>query len=402
MAPCPHAHAGRKSARQHEALGPALERRDGTWHVRSYAHARAVLRASEETTQAGFNAENVARSGLRRPVLFQDGAEHKAQRTAIARFFTPKTVSERYRELMEETADSLVEELRQARSADLSVLTMRMAVQVAARIVGLTESRRPGLHRRLEALLSFERLEGRPRWRRWALEARSHARMLAFYLQDVRPAIRARREAPREDVISHLLSQGYRPAEILVECITYGAAGMATTREFLCMAAWHLLEDEGLRREYLEADEAQRTHILHELLRLEPVVGHLYRRTTAELTLHDEDGAHVIPAGSRVDVNVRAANADGEAVGARPLQACPERTRAEGVHGPVASFGDGTHRCPGAFVAIQESDVFLQRLLRLPLRLRTAPRLSWNDLIEGYELRDVIVEVEEGAARAAA
>ena len=49
-------------------------------------------------------------------------------------------------------------------------------------------------------------------------------------------AVRSRRRNPRRDIISHLLEQGYNQADILVECVTYGTAGMVTTREFITMA----------------------------------------------------------------------------------------------------------------------------------------------------------------------
>ncbi len=56
------------------------------------------------------------------------------------------------------------------------------------------------------------------------------------------------------------------------------------------------------------------------------------------------------------------------------------------------SFGDGHHRCPGCYVALQETDVFLTRLLSLEgLRTEHKPSVSWNDLISGYELRGLTV-----------
>jgi hypothetical protein len=67
------------------------------------------------------------------------------------------------------------------------------------------------------------------------------------------------------------------------------------------------------------------------------------------------------------------------------------------VQPPVLSFGDGAHRCPGAFIAIQESDVFLHRLLRLSLRLPRPPQLSFNETLNSYELRDFVIEVEAAA-----
>jgi cytochrome P450 len=117
---------------------------------------------------------------------------------------------------------------------------------------------------------------------------------------DVQPAIKARRRQLQEDVISHLISQGYNDTEILTECVTYAAAGMVTTREFISVAAWQLLEQPALRTRYLAA----------------------------------------------------------------PL-------------------------------AIQETDVLLQRLLTLPgLRMEQAPLIRWNAISAGYELRRFVLRVD--------
>ena len=388
-----HTLSQRKSDPSEPTAAAAVERRGDVWHLRSYRAVRQVLRDADTTRQAGFNAELARRSSLRQPVLFQDGAEHREQRTAIARFFTPKTVDERYRTLMTELSEALVDDLRASGSADLDDVSLKLAVEVAARVVGLTDSRRPGMAGRLEAVLSLERLSAAAPAKRALGMLVAQARMWWFYLLDVRPAIAVRRREPREDVISHLLAKRYRGVEILIECITYGAAGMATTREFICMAAWHLLEAPELRERYLAADEAGRHRILHEILRLEPVVAHLYRRAVADLEVEHEGVTHRIPAGALIDLDLRAANADPAAVGEDPLQLRPQRELGPGVQPAVLSFGDGAHRCPGAFIAIQESDVFLQRLLRLPLEVVSPPQLRWNELIESYELRGFRVAV---------
>ena len=103
-------------------------------------------------------------------------------------------------------------------------------------------------------------------------------RMLWFFFCDVMPAIRSRRMVQRQDIISHLIDQGYSNWEILIECITYGAAGVATTRELIVVAAWHLFDRLDLRMRFLNGDEIDRIAILEEVIRLEPVVGLLYRR----------------------------------------------------------------------------------------------------------------------------
>lgn len=382
----------RKVARRSAPGAPAIERRGEVWHVRSYAHVRAILRDAEATRQAGFNAESVGAIRMRQPVLFQDGPEHKRYRTAVARFFTPKTVSERYRAMMEALARELIAELVQRGRAELSALSLRLAVQVAAQVVGLTNSR--GMEGRLEAFFRLQRFDGLSRSARVLSGARSQLRLLRFYLLDVRPAIAARRRAPQEDVISHLLEKGYKEAEILSECVTYAAAGMATTREFISLAAWHLLEDGELRRTYVAGDAATRQRVLSELLRLEPVVGHLYRRAVQEITMEGAGQTVRIPAGALLDLYVHAANTDPEAVGSAPLAACPARALAPGVQPAVMSFGDGAHRCPGAFIALQESDIFLRQLLALPVRLVRPPTLRYNALIESYEVRGLEVALD--------
>ncbi|HEY0606751.1 MAG TPA: cytochrome P450, partial [Herpetosiphonaceae bacterium] len=311
-----------------------------------------------------------------------------------ARFFTPRAVSQNYRRLMEVFADRMIRELKRRKRADLSQLSMKLAVRVASEVVGLTNSRLPGMDRRLNAFLGTEiDLTKSPRALLNML--RSQAQTAAFFYLDVKPAIEARRKQPREDVISHLLAQGYSDTEILTECITYGAAGMVTTREFISIATWHLLEQPELRQRYLAGDEDERQQILQELLRLEPVVGHLYRRATADLELSTGGTSVTIPAGSLIDLHIYAINADQSVVGEHPLAICPQRDLPERVGPAMMGFGDGHHRCPGAYIALQETDIFLQRLLRLPrLQIRQKPSISWNELIKGYEVRQFVLAVE--------
>lgn len=354
--------------------------------------ARRVLKAADVARQDGFGVSEAARSPLKikPPVLWQDGAEHKAQRTAIAHFFTPMAAKQRYRPMIEETAGRLIAELMAAGRVELTDMAMRLAVAVASQVVGLTDSGRPGMHRRIDAFIALG--PSKPSWRPGEMLRfiRLQKGIADYFRFDVKPAIAARRAEPRDDVISHLLASGASDQDVLIEAITYGAAGMVTTREFISMAAWHMLEHDELRRQYLAGDEDERLGILSEVIRLEPVVGRLFRRLDGELPL---DGA-TLASGTRVAIDVRGANADESAVGPHPLCLDPDRVvPAKGVQGYGLSFGDGPHRCPGSFLALEEADVFLGLLLAVPgLRLAQPPRLTFNDLIQGYELRDMWVE----------
>ena len=167
---------------------------------------------------------------------------------------------------------------------------------------------------------------------------------------------------------------------------------MATTREFISMAALHLLRDDALRQRYVVADEAERYAILHEILRLEPIVGHLYRRAQHEFTFTDGDQTHTVAAGDLLDLFVRQANADPATVGEAPLDLCPARPLPRGIGPEVMSFGDGAHKCPGNALAIQESDILLTRLFAHPVSLAREPQIGWDD-ISGYALRDVAVTI---------
>lgn len=369
---------------------------DGLWRIRGYAAARAVLR-STDTVQAGLGVETVEKmpASIRRPVLYRDGPEHREHRRQTARYFTPRHVDEAYRPIMHRVADEQVAQLRRTGRAHLADLSFTLAIEVASAVIGLTDSR-PGLRERLERFFPEE--FGEPGFTSlnglyWVF--RQLRNWSAIYLADVRPAIRSRRARRRDDVISHLLDEGCSAAEILGECITFAAAGMVTTREFVNLAAWHLFTDDDLRARYCGAEEPERLAVLHELLRLEPVVGHLKRRTTSPVEVPGEDGPITIPAGQLVDVEVSETNTDEQAVGAEPAAVCPGRALAQGAGAPGLSFGDGAHKCPGSTIAILETDIFLTKLFALPgVAMATPPRVSFNDAIGGYELRGLVVTAE--------
>ncbi len=373
---------------------PGLERvadSDGErWVVRSFAVARQVLREPEATVQAGFGADSMGSANrgartMRPPILYLEGHQHRVQRKAAARLFAPK-VTEDYRDMMEHFSVELVAQVNRRRAVDLSTLSMQMAVQVAAQVVGLTNSSVRGMSRRLDTFFQRDPLERRTGPRGWLKTVQLATATGRFFYLDVKPAIRSRRRHPREDVISQLLEQGFSDLDILTECMTYGAAGMVTTREFITVAAWHLLDDPPLLERYRRAPMEERLMILQETLRLEPVVGHLYRRTTEPLALTDAEGSTTLAAGSLIDLDLRAINADTATVGAEPLGLCPDRELPRSVPPALMSFGDGNHRCPGAPLAIMESEIFLTTLLGHDIVAEGPPTVRWNPVSQGYDL----------------
>ena len=357
--------------------------------IRSYSFARDVLRSSS-AKQAGAGAEQVDTGNPEHaPVFYLDGAAHQRKRSAIARFFTARAVTTRHRAVMERSTKALMAELQAAGRARLDELSLRLAVAVAGEIVGLTNSPQAAMARRINATLSSSVAHGWHWVSRLLRPIASRYAALRFFVQDVRPAIAARRAARKDDIISHLLDEGYSDKAILVECLTYAAAGMVTTREFIVMAAWHLLERNALRARFLAGTEDEQLAILEEILRLEPVASMVYRRTGEEMT---DDASCPVSAGALLAIDIRAVNSDEAIAGACPHVLDPDRAQRSKAAGGYLSFGYGSHRCPGWQIAMHETRVFLDRLLRVPgIRIEREPTIGWCDMLMSYELRDAIV-----------
>ncbi|HET8840117.1 MAG TPA: cytochrome P450, partial [Ktedonobacteraceae bacterium] len=380
-----------------ESAGVPIARdSSGIWHVRGFQEARAILR-HDSTRQAGFGAPQIEQlSGFLKPsILFQEGPTHHQQRKQTARFFTPKAVNSNYRPLMEQLSDEIIADLQHRKKGNLSEISFKLAVGVAAQIIGLTHSRNSHMEKRLNAFFTSSFPTNLPAWHPLNLVIffLIVQTQLRFYLNDVRPAIRAHKQQTQDDLISHMLSQKARQRDIHIECVTYAAAGMVTTREFIMMAAWHFLEHPDLRARYLAATEPERYLLLEEILRLEPVIGHLYRRATADITIESQGQTFTIKKGELLHLHTYAINTDPKVVTEHQRALCPGRTlQAEHAPASLMGFGDGDHRCAGLYVALQESDIFLCRLLALEnLRLEHPPTVRWNGATTGYEVHHFIV-----------
>ncbi|MFK0117577.1 cytochrome P450 [Streptomyces sp. NPDC090994] len=390
--------SARKVDRGRERPGcPVSRAADGTWQVHDYEVARALLRGPG-TVQAGLGIETVEKlpPRVRRPVLYRDGPEHREHRRQTARFFTPRRVDEHYRDLMVRIAEEQVGKVRAAGEAPLGDLAFELSIGVVGEVIGLRYGR-PGMRRRLERFFPAEFGQPgltSPHGLYWLV--RQNVNWLRVHLADVHPAIRAHRRRRHDDLISHLIDEGCSDAEILGECLTFAAAGMVTTREFICLAAWHLFTDDALMDRYRAADEAGRLAVLEELLRLEPVVARLRRRATRALDLRTPHGpAATVRAGEYVELFLDDTNTDPCAVGGDPLLVRPGRAGDFGPGRAGLSFGDGPHRCPGAHIAVLETDVFLSRLTAVDgIRMVTPPRVAFRDAIGGYEIRGLTVAVD--------
>ena len=359
-----------------------------------FSFARDILR-SQHVKQAGAGAENVHWDNPDHvSVFFLDGEPHKARRTQLARYFTPKAIRERHQLVMEATTQRLIGELRASGRERLDLMSFQLACDVAAEIVGLTESNAKGLAQRI--LDTFNSLDPGDGKKRDGLFYKLKALLNTgrFWWQDIRPAVAARKVQPKEDVISYMVQEGYSRQSMLIECMTYATAGMMTTREFIVMVAWHLFEREDLRKLFLEGDESVQLAILDEVLRLDPVATFVYRDAVDDVP---GTGGEVAGKGGLFAINIRDANTDEAVTGPCPYAIDPDRAKRQKVAGNWLSFSDGPHRCPGAQVALQETRIFVDALLRLPgIRMVNPPEVTWNARIMGYELHGAFVECDRG------
>jgi cytochrome P450 len=333
--------------------------------------------------------------------FFLYGEEHKKRRASVAAHFAPKAIVSRYLPLMQSTMDRLIAELQRKGSGVLDEMSLELASDVTMEIVGLTETDRHDLTKQIKTIMgAHDSFDKRPLYRfvhdvvfGWYHGALRTWRILKLFREHIAPSAEARRANPRSDVMSYMVQNDYSKKGMIVEVMTYAGAGVSTTREFMVLAAWQLLDHPELQARFLAGTDEDQFAIIEEILRLDPIAGYLYRKPVEDVP---ETAEGTVPAGTLVAVDIRGVNTDEAVVGECPFQIDPDRAKRQKVAGSWLSFGDGAHRCPGAQVALHETRVFLDRLLRVPgLKLARTPHIGWSLSTQGYELRKGVVTCDK-------
>jgi cytochrome P450 len=350
--------------------------------TKSFAAARALLRSPDVRQAGGEAAKMVLENPDHVSFFFLDGEVHRKRRASVAGYFTPKAIITRYHPIINATMDELIAELQVSGTGVLDEMALLVAANVTAEILGLDCAGDP-----LGMAYSIHQI------RRTTDPVEAVRLREEFFDRHIAPAVAARRVEPKDDVISYMTHENYSKPAMMMECSTYGTAGVSTTREFIGMAAWHLFDRPELCQEFLAADEAGQFAVLQEILRLDPVTSYLYRK--AEVDIPDAvEGP--IKAGEIVAIDLRTANIDPEAVGECPLAFDGGRAEKARNTASYLNFGDGPHRCPGSQVALHETRMFLDRLMRVPgIRLAKPPVMNFANNTQSYEIRGAIVECDK-------
>ena len=178
-----HDRDDRKSA----AIADAQARPDaGFAPVRSFDFARDIMRspAVRQGMEVDFFKD---KEPSKVPVIFLDGELHKQRRAQLARYFTPKAIKDRHSKVMDDTTAELMAELRRSGRGQLDVMSLRLACDVAAEIVGLTNTDADAMSARLRKKFGASGKRKRPGLlgKLGALE--DVARTLWFFRRDVVP-----------------------------------------------------------------------------------------------------------------------------------------------------------------------------------------------------------------------
>jgi cytochrome P450 len=287
-------------------------------------------------------------------MLGMDEPEHGRHRSLVAKAFSQKAMARWEDELVGKVGNQLIDQFATRGRADLvKEFTFPYPTQIIASLLGLPREDYPQFQRWSISLLSFTINPERGRAASLALE------------EYFTPILAARREEPRDDLISSLAQaeidgQKLSDEEIFSFLRLLLPAGVETTYRSLGNMLFGLLSNTD-QLDAIRADRSLLPQAIEEAVRWEPPLLTITRGATRDTEL----AGLPIPAGSSVMPMLGAAN--------RQDDRYPDPDRFDIFRSARAhiGFGHGVHVCLGMHLARLEMRVAVNLLLdRLPnLRL---------------------------------
>jgi cytochrome P450 len=363
-----------------------LDRESATFFLRSRAvefPARTVI------TAMGID-EGPLHDAITRNLISAEGDDHRRLRNLVNPAFNSRA-ADRLRPAMREHLAELWEGVASEGGCEfVERFAKRYPAQMIARVVGAPIADWPRLH---GWATSFQKqfdpvaiMSERERLEAAILEFHDYATAL----------IEARRDDPRDDLISTLLQathEGDRLSE--EECLNLVmnviAGGVDTTQAQLAHAVRLFAFSPG-QWELLAAEPERVPAAVEEVLRYEPITPFTARMTVEDVVFREVE----IPAGTVVLVSTFAGNRDPEAV------ADPDRFDISADRGRVKpmTFGAGIHNCLGANLAraeLQEAFAYLAPRMR-ELELDGEPAFESVPGVYGLERLPIRFRASEPAA----
>ena len=332
------------------------------WAVVGYDNVSSVFR-NEAEIPAGPHYR-VVMSAIGRTIETMEGAEQRAYKTVMSRWFSPKNVGAMKDAVILPIIDELIDDFGERRAVDLNpTFSRRLGFNVISRLVGVdvAPEAEAEVHKIVEGMNQMLDPHVPP-------EENEHNALKAVARADAMllPVVEARRAQPRDDFISYLVQAEVegRPLtdeEILSHARLIYLAGADSTGLMLDNAMAAILARPDLLQRML-ADRSIRDAVVDEMIRLESASGLVVRRAINDVEI---DGV-TVPAGAYILMAVPNANRDAARFPS------PEEVRVDRRGADLSlSFGAGPHLCLGKHLAKMEVQLAVERLLdRLPgLRL---------------------------------
>jgi len=290
-------------------------------------------------------------------MLTADPPEHNRYRRLVGKAFTVRRVQS-YREAIRDICDDLVDGFGAGGRIDfVTAFAVPVPVRTIAHALGVPQERAADFKRWAD--LSVAPIGRDLTEDQWVESYEAIVEQQQYFAAE----LEARREEPRDDLLTDLLNAVLAPedgiegeplnmAEMLSIIRQLAVAGSETTTSLLS-DTMVLLAGAPESWEALRGDPAAVATVVEEGLRWSTPNQGLYRIATCDTEL----GGVAIPQGSTVWVMFGSANRDGDVFDA-PDDFCPGR---ENVDKHVA-FGKGMHFCLGASLARLEAQVALETL----------------------------------------
>jgi cytochrome P450 len=356
MSPVPDPYGVYRRLR-HEQPVVALKGFLGTsYMVTRYAHVVAALKDPAVYSSRG-NARGIGLV-MGRTILEMEGKEHQRHRKIVTPAFSPRALRNGIESTIDEIVHALIDGFAGDGCADLvSQFTFTYPLRVMARIIGIPIDDFDAFHHQALSLISV------------ADDPDKGLAAAQWIIDYLRPILHARRDDPREDLMStlaHAEVEGERLTddEVLSFLRLLLPAGAETTYRltgstlFACLSHPEVLAQ-------VRADPAAIDAVIEEVLRWESPVQYVSREVTRTVDL---DGWEV-PEGGLIMFAIGSANRD-ETRFDDPDRFVLNRPNI----GDHVAFGFGEHFCAGSHLGRLEARVAVPALLdRLPnLRLDPA------------------------------
>jgi cytochrome P450 family 142 subfamily A polypeptide 1 len=353
--------------RELRAAGPVWrDEANGLWAVLRLAPLVDVERRSDVFSSAGCYRSRIAPQEL--DMIAQDDPAHHAQRSLVARTFTPKAV-QRLEPVITKVVDELLDDVIERGAMDLvDDLAAPFPARLTGHLLGFGEDAAPKVRSWSERLM---RIDGILDDEKLLMDMGDAIMEFASVLA---PIVDERRATPEDDLISIWANAelGGCPMEtpvIVQETGLFISGGAETTRTVIARGLVELTRHPD-QWEAMAADPALVPGAVEELIRWVTPLNNFFRTALRDASI----AGTAVAEGDRVILLYPSANRD-ESVFDDPFTLDIRRDP-----NPHVAFGFGTHFCLGASLARLELRTLFTQLTRriTNLRLVSEPEIEPN------------------------